>query len=56
MAASGWTRHDLAGFTLAAGTATVTVRAARGNGHLFADGLALVKTCAVVQPFPGRGE
>jgi hypothetical protein len=43
-ASSGWTRRELAGFPLAAGTATVTIRAASGNGYLFADGLGLVAT------------
>jgi hypothetical protein len=43
-ASSGWTRRELANFQLAAGTATVTVRAASGNGFLFVDGLGLVKT------------
>ncbi|HKT04988.1 MAG TPA: family 43 glycosylhydrolase [Rugosimonospora sp.] len=42
-ASSTWTRHELAGFPLAAGTATVTVRAASSNGSLFVDGLALIQ-------------
>ena len=36
-ASSGWTRRELTGIPLAAGTATVTIRAASGNGYLFAD-------------------
>jgi len=43
-ASSGWTRRELAGFGLAAGSATVTIRAASSNGYLSVDGLALVKT------------
>ncbi|MFI6511075.1 family 43 glycosylhydrolase [Streptosporangium sp. NPDC050855] len=41
---TGWTRRELTGIPLSAGTATVTVRAASGNGHLFVDDLELVKT------------
>ncbi|WP_433364503.1 right-handed parallel beta-helix repeat-containing protein [Actinoplanes sp. CA-142083] len=43
-AASGWTRRELAGFTLAAGTATVTIRAGSGSGNLFVDGLGLISS------------
>ncbi|WP_416904408.1 cellulose binding domain-containing protein [Micromonospora echinospora] len=43
-ASSGWTRRELAGIPLSAGTATVTVRAASGNGYLVVDDLALVRT------------
>ncbi|MEV0272542.1 family 43 glycosylhydrolase [Hamadaea sp. NPDC050747] len=39
---SGWTRRELAGISLAAGTATVTIRT--GGGTLTIDGLGLVKT------------
>ncbi|MFF3445248.1 carbohydrate-binding protein [Streptosporangium sp. NPDC002721] len=49
-ASSGWTRRELAGIQLAAGTATVTVRAASGNGHLFVDDLALVRTSGGTPP------
>ena len=43
-ASSGWTRRELANVPLSAGTATVTIRAAGGNGYLAVDQLALVKT------------
>ncbi|MFC0626723.1 family 43 glycosylhydrolase [Kribbella deserti] len=43
-ASSGFTRRELTGIPLAAGNATITVRAASGNGYLFVDDLALVKT------------
>jgi hypothetical protein len=43
-AGTAWTRRALAGFALAAGTATVTVRAASSNGYLTVDQLSLVKT------------
>jgi hypothetical protein len=45
-ASSAWTRSQLSGLHLAAGpaTATVTVRAASGNGYLFVDGLGFVNT------------
>ncbi len=43
-ASGGWTRRELANIPLAAGTATVTIRAASGNGYLFADALSLVRT------------
>ncbi len=49
-ASSGWTRRELAGIQLAAGTATVTVRAASGNGYLFVDDLALVRTSGGTPP------
>jgi hypothetical protein len=45
-ASGGWTRGELAGIQLAAGAATVTVRAASGNGYLTVDDLSLVKTSA----------
>jgi hypothetical protein len=43
-ASTTWTRRELAGFPLAAGTATVTVRSAGTNGYLFVDQLSLIKT------------
>jgi hypothetical protein len=43
-ASGGWTRRELADIPLAAGTATITIRAAGGNGFLFVDDLELVKT------------
>jgi hypothetical protein len=43
-ASSGWTRRELSDVPLSAGTATVTIRAASGNGFLFVDDLELVKT------------
>jgi hypothetical protein len=43
-AGTAWTRRELAGFPLAAGTATVTVCAASGNGYLTVDQLSLVRT------------
>ena len=44
-ASSGWTRRELADFTLAGGAATITVRASSsGGGYLYADQLELVKT------------
>ncbi|MGW4214465.1 family 43 glycosylhydrolase [Lentzea sp. NPDC004789] len=43
-ASSGWTRRELANIPLAAGTVTVTIRAASGNGYLYADALSLVRT------------
>lgn len=36
-------RRELANIPLAAGTATVTIRAASGNGYLHADALSLVR-------------
>ena len=45
-ASSGWTRRELANIPLAAGAATVTIRAASGNGFLHADALSLVRTSA----------
>jgi hypothetical protein len=57
-ASSGWTRRELANFQLAAGTATVTVRAASSNGYLFVDGLGLVRTSGddTTPPPSGRYE
>jgi hypothetical protein len=49
-ASSGWTRRELAGIPLSAGTATVTIRAASGNGYLFVDDLGLVKTSGDTPP------
>ncbi|GAA3663239.1 hypothetical protein GCM10022267_56840 [Lentzea roselyniae] len=49
-ASSGWTRRELTDIPLAAGTATVTIRAASGNGYLFADALSLVRTSGGTQP------
>ncbi|MDX8056693.1 family 43 glycosylhydrolase [Lentzea sp. BCCO 10_0798] len=46
---SGWTRRELPGIPLAAGTATITIRAASGNGYLFADALGLVNASAAGQ-------
>jgi len=43
-ASSGFTRRELADIPLAAGTATVTIRAASGNGYLTVDDLGLVRT------------
>ncbi|MFJ6671184.1 carbohydrate-binding protein [Actinosynnema sp. NPDC091369] len=43
-ASSGWARRELANIPLAAGTATVTIRAAGGNGYLAVDQLGLVRT------------
>lgn len=43
-ASSGWTKRELANIPMAAGTATVTIRAASGNGYLHADALSLVRT------------
>jgi len=51
-ASTGWTRRELTGIPLAAGTATVTIRAASGNGYLFADGLGLVRTSGGDTPQP----
>ncbi|MCW6003601.1 family 43 glycosylhydrolase [Micromonospora sp. CPCC 205371] len=53
-ASTGWTGRELANIPLAAGTATVTIRAASGNGYLFVDDLALVKT-SVDTPPPSSG-
>ncbi|MFJ8666392.1 family 43 glycosylhydrolase [Streptomyces sp. NPDC093600] len=53
-ASSGWTRRELAQIPLAAGTATVTIRAASNNGRLFVDGLGLVKTSAGTPPPSGQ--
>lgn len=47
---SGWTRRELTDFTLAAGTATVTVRAASNNGYLAVDQLELVRTSSPTTP------
>ncbi|BEL04414.1 family 43 glycosylhydrolase [Actinoplanes sichuanensis] len=41
---TNWTQRQLAGFTLAAGSARVTIRATGDNGNLWVDGLSLVKT------------
>jgi hypothetical protein len=49
-ASSGWTRRELAEIPVSAGTATVTVRAASGNGYLFVDDLGLVKTSVDTPP------
>ncbi|PZG02107.1 hypothetical protein C1I99_04230 [Micromonospora deserti] len=49
-ASSGWSRRELAGIPLSAGTAIVTIRAASGNGYLFVDDLGLVKTSVDTQP------
>ncbi|MBB2947317.1 hypothetical protein FB565_007085 [Actinoplanes lutulentus] len=43
-AGSSWSPQQLAGFTLAAGKAWVTIRATGTNGNLRVDGLSLVKT------------
>ncbi|WP_246002767.1 CBM35 domain-containing protein, partial [Allorhizocola rhizosphaerae] len=43
-ASSGFTRREAAGLQLAAGTATVTIRAGSGSGNLAVDQLALVRT------------
>ncbi|GAA3465363.1 family 43 glycosylhydrolase [Saccharothrix longispora] len=43
-ASSGWTRRESANIPLSAGTATVTIRAAGGNGYLTVDQLGLVRT------------
>lgn len=42
-ASSGFTRRELANIPLSAGAATVTIRAASGNGYLAVDQLALVR-------------
>ncbi|MFF4618251.1 CBM35 domain-containing protein [Nonomuraea jabiensis] len=55
-ASSGWTRRELAGIPLSAGTATVTIRAASGNGYLLVDDLALVKTPGDTPPTGQRYE
>ncbi|MBB5783455.1 carbohydrate-binding protein [Nonomuraea jabiensis] len=55
-ASSGWTRRELAGIPLSAGTATVTIRAASGNGHLLVDDLALVRTSGDTPPTGQRYE
>jgi hypothetical protein len=55
-ASSGWTRRELADIPLAAGTATITIRAASGNGYLAVDDLALVKTSVDTPPPAGRYE
>jgi hypothetical protein len=49
-ASSGWTRRELAEIPVSAGTATITIRAASGNGYLFVDDLALVKTSGDTPP------
>ncbi|WP_226899679.1 family 43 glycosylhydrolase [Nonomuraea phyllanthi] len=51
---SGWTRRELAGVPLAAGTATVTVRTS--GGTLTVDGLALVRTSGDTPPAGQRYE
>lgn len=51
-ASSGWTRRELAGIPLAAGTATVAIRAASGNGYLTVDDLGLVRTSGGDTPPP----
>ena len=43
-ASSGFTRRELANVPLSAGAATVSIRAAGGNGYLTVDQLALVRT------------
>jgi hypothetical protein len=43
-AGGSWTQRQLTGFTLAAGSAQVTIRATGDNGYLWVDGLSLVKT------------
>lgn len=53
-ASSGWTRRELADIPLSAGTATVTIRAASGNGFLFVDDLGLVKTSGDDPPPSGQ--
>ncbi|NUP02828.1 MAG: carbohydrate-binding protein [Nonomuraea sp.] len=55
-ASSGWTRRELAGIPLTAGAAIVTVRAASGNGYLFVDDLALVRTSGDTPPTGQRYE
>ncbi|UWZ58771.1 family 43 glycosylhydrolase [Dactylosporangium aurantiacum] len=54
-ASSGWTRREATNLQLAAGTATITVKAASGNGYLSVDGLSLVKTSGGT-PQAGRYE
>jgi hypothetical protein len=49
-ASSGFTRRELTGIPLAAGTATITIRAAGSNGYLVVDDLALVNTSAAPAP------
>ncbi len=53
-ASSGWARRELAGIPLSAGTATVTIRAASGNGHLVVDDLGLVRTSGGTTPPAGQ--
>jgi hypothetical protein len=53
---SGWTRRELTGIPLSAGTATVTIRAASGNGYLTVDDLELVRTSGGTQPSGQRYE
>jgi Glycosyl hydrolases family 43/Carbohydrate binding module (family 6) len=55
-ASSGWTRRELADIPLSAGTATITIRAASGNGYLVVDDLGLVKTSVDTPPPAGRYE
>ncbi|TDC85087.1 carbohydrate-binding protein [Micromonospora sp. KC606] len=54
-ASGGWTRRELADIPLSAGTATVTIRAASGNGYLVVDDLELVKTSGD-SPNPPTGQ
>ncbi|WP_223167641.1 family 43 glycosylhydrolase [Nonomuraea sp. SYSU D8015] len=49
-ASSGWTRRELAEIPVSAGTATITIRAASGNGYLFVDDLGLVRTSGDTPP------
>ncbi|MEU6783053.1 CBM35 domain-containing protein [Nonomuraea angiospora] len=53
-ASSGWTRSELAEIPVSAGNATVTVRAASGNGYLFVDDLQLVRTSGGTTPPTGQ--
>ena len=49
-ASSGWTRREIAGVQLAAGPATVAIRAGGGSGSLDVDGLGLVSTATTAPP------
>jgi hypothetical protein len=53
-ASGNWTRRELAGIPLSAGTATVTIRAASSNGYLFVDDLGLVRQSDGTSPSPGQ--
>ncbi|WP_246001908.1 CBM35 domain-containing protein, partial [Allorhizocola rhizosphaerae] len=55
-ASSGFTRREAAGLQLAAGTATVTIRAGSGSGNLAVDQLGLVKTSGGTTPGTQRYE